>query len=281
MTSAQTSAVRKLQAVLTGRGQEPLPETLRQTARDRKFVAPVVDLPQLGGDVRNERGGRIPRPERAGVKIDRHPLRQSVAHARAGESKERAPVALIDERGQAGKGGQERLHAGFGPRNLRGDPLVWSHPDERDCLPHHALRPHGKFDAKARSHRGDEVPAATLARRHHCQSRLTDLADNDAGARAPAAVVATPRRASEGGVKRMVYVSHASASPRGRRTREGKPRRRRRRRARDHMPAPARHGARAHGRGARGRPNGRAWEKTRPRSYSPRPTGPSAWRPLG
>src|SRR5262245_66497418 len=75
MTSAQTSAVRKFKAPLCGRGREPLPETLRQTAGDRKLIArPVVDLPQKHGDVGDEGGGRIPRPERAGVKINRRPL---------------------------------------------------------------------------------------------------------------------------------------------------------------------------------------------------------------
>src|SRR5262245_23355516 len=120
---AQSSILGELQAVLSGRGREPLPETLRQTAGDGKFVArPVVGLPQQHGYVRNEGGGRIPRLERAGMKIDRHPFRQGIAHTRAGEDEERATVALVDERRQTGKGCQARLHSLFGRRMLKGKP---------------------------------------------------------------------------------------------------------------------------------------------------------------
>ena len=94
-----------------------MPEAQREPARNGDLVGRrIVGLPDLGADMRNRRDRRVAGSERARMQVDRDALGQRVAHPGTRDAQHRAPVALVDERGQARQRRQHRLHARGGSR---------------------------------------------------------------------------------------------------------------------------------------------------------------------
>src|SRR5205807_6611311 len=87
-----TSPIDELEPVLGGRCPEPVPEALRQTTCHRKLIGwPVVDLPQMDGDMGDQGGGCIPGLECAGVEVYGYALGQGVADMGPADAQQRAP----------------------------------------------------------------------------------------------------------------------------------------------------------------------------------------------
>jgi hypothetical protein len=110
---------------------------LRQAAGDGQFVGGlVVELPEVNGDVGDERGGGVAGFECAGVEVYGYALGQGVADMGPADAQKRAPVALVDNRRETREWPREECLDALGrSRVFVGQPLVWSRPDESDIAP--------------------------------------------------------------------------------------------------------------------------------------------------